>query len=261
MAGATLNVSQKWAAGTTIGAYPRSNWSQAALPPSGAPVGAATTTAVVGADGSLVFTGLADATQYFAAKSDGVGGYVGFSTPSYNAVSIAEAKRKLWKPAIVEDETMPRLMCYTNSAVTSGTLKLCGGSAIRAGVPVRNITFFTTVALVTPTNQWFCLVRERDNAVLAKTVDDLTAAWNINTPKTLAFATPYVPAADEAVWLGILVAAATAPTLPGAAAVTVMSLEPGPVCCNADAGLTTPASLGATVTPGAVQSAAWAGWG
>jgi hypothetical protein len=127
-------------------------------------------------------------------------------------------------------------------------------------VPVSSISFWTTVGVVNPTNQWFCLVRESDNAVLAKTTDDLTTAWAIATAKTLSFATPYVPTADAAVWLGIVVAAATAPTIPCATLAPHSSLEPGHWACNADAGLTTPASLGATVTPGAATVAGWAGW-
>lgn len=91
MASVTLNVSDRHAPGVTVGAYPRSNWTQGELPPTGAAVGSATTTAVVSATGTLTFTGLADATGYYAARSTGVGGYVSFSTPKLSGTFATSA--------------------------------------------------------------------------------------------------------------------------------------------------------------------------
>lgn len=52
--------------GTTVTAYPASNWSQAALPPAGAPVGSSAGVAATMASGAGTITGLADATNYYA---------------------------------------------------------------------------------------------------------------------------------------------------------------------------------------------------
>jgi len=58
-------------AGTTVKAYPASNWNPSHRPPSGAPVGASTAEAVVAADGSYVLTGLAAATPYYVTAEVG----------------------------------------------------------------------------------------------------------------------------------------------------------------------------------------------
>lgn len=79
MADMTINVSQFFAVGTSIGAYPKSAWREHELPPSGTPKGSATASANVGASGTVAFTGLADDTRYFATDASGTK-YVSFST-------------------------------------------------------------------------------------------------------------------------------------------------------------------------------------
>jgi hypothetical protein len=54
--------------GTSVGAYPKTNWTFSQLPPAGAAPGSATATATV-SSGSAAFTGLADNTEYFAGAS------------------------------------------------------------------------------------------------------------------------------------------------------------------------------------------------
>lgn len=72
---------QVFPAGTTVKAYPRTNWAKSEVPPSGAPKGAAVAEAVVAADGSYAFSGLAEKTNYFAAAEvAGAYRYVRFST-------------------------------------------------------------------------------------------------------------------------------------------------------------------------------------
>lgn len=64
---------------TTVTVYPQSNWSTGALPPSGAPVGSSTTSAVVSSASVLTFTGLTAGTAYYmTAEVDGAYRYVGF---------------------------------------------------------------------------------------------------------------------------------------------------------------------------------------
>jgi hypothetical protein len=78
---ATLYPSPQLPPGTSVGAYKASGWPQAQLPPSGAPVPSADTTATVGSDGSLAFTGLTDSTDYYAGASvNSVWRYVAFNT-------------------------------------------------------------------------------------------------------------------------------------------------------------------------------------
>ena len=67
----TLQVGDKFAATTTLKAYPVSNWLQSQLPPSGAPVGSSTSTATVGSDTTVTFTGLVDDTDYFVTDATG----------------------------------------------------------------------------------------------------------------------------------------------------------------------------------------------
>lgn len=81
MATHVLRSSDTFPVGTTVGAYPKSNWSQGALPPSGIAPGSATTTAVVQSDGTATFTGLTEDVDYFAGASvSGTWRYVRFHT-------------------------------------------------------------------------------------------------------------------------------------------------------------------------------------
>lgn len=81
---------QRFPAGTSVGAYPKSNWPASTYWPSGAAVGSATATATVGADSTLALTGLTDGTDYFL---HGLVGsehrYVSFSARSSSAVPTA----------------------------------------------------------------------------------------------------------------------------------------------------------------------------
>jgi len=87
----TLNNQQVFPVGTTVKAYLASNWSQANLPPSGAPKGAVAAEAVVAADGDVDLTGLGESIDYWAAAE--VGGswrYIHFRTavPAPTAESV-----------------------------------------------------------------------------------------------------------------------------------------------------------------------------
>lgn len=81
----------RFPAGTTVTVYPESNWPQAGRPPSGAPIGSSTTSAVVSTASVLTFTGLAAATRYYMTAS--VGGtyrYVAFQTPATSGRVLTE---------------------------------------------------------------------------------------------------------------------------------------------------------------------------
>jgi hypothetical protein len=108
---------------------------------------------------------------------------------------------------------------------------------------------------VTPTNQWFCLVRQSDLAVLAKTVDDTTNPWNANAVKTLALTSPLISPIDVVVYVGVVVVATTPPNFKTLTLDATVAAIPPVLAANSTAGLTTPASLGATAGPaGAVNS-------
>lgn len=80
MADVTLRGSaDRFPPGTSVGAYPASNWLAHLRPPSGAVVGAAAATAVVASDGSLAFSGLTEGERYYAhASVSGQDRYVAF---------------------------------------------------------------------------------------------------------------------------------------------------------------------------------------
>lgn len=162
--------------------------------------------------------------------------------------TLPSRREDAWKPAAAIAETFPRTHSGfgNQSALTSGTLRLGGGLVIPSGRTVSTITFCSaTQALVTGSNQWFCLVDTALN-VLGKTADDTSTAWAANTPKTLTLSAPYTPTADTPVYVGLLVVASTVPTLVGVniQAANLSAVSPG-LAGNSTTGLTTPASLGA----------------
>ncbi len=183
-----------------------------------------------------------------------------------NAASIGERrptpdKDRYWRPAAAIAETVSRVgKIESLTLLTSGTLSLFGGAVLPAGVEVSSISFSSAgTGANTPTNQWFCIVDLSTGTVLAKTADDTTTAWGVNTQKTLALASAYTPDIDTPVYLGVVVVAATAPTLFGAGVPSVAAGRTPMVAATADTGLTDPASLGATI--GAKTTLAGVAWG
>lgn len=71
MASLTLKNEQRFPVGTSVGLYPRANWLTWQLPPSGPPLGSATATATVAANGTLSFGGLPDSAEYYVHASVG----------------------------------------------------------------------------------------------------------------------------------------------------------------------------------------------
>jgi len=239
--------------GTSVSAYPRSNWAFWQRPPSGAPKGSPAETQVVGAGGSVTFSALADATDYYAyaASPDR---YVSFRTPAAVASggggggstsTQAERQRAGWVVTGAIQETGPRAAAGTAVNMPSGTLRLMGGCVLQAGVAITSMTLESVAAAVTPTHVWGCLVRLSDLAVLVKTNDD-TGAWAAASPKTLTFSAPYTPGADTVAYVGIVQVAATPATVAGwGPQIGLSSLAPI-MAGNSTTGLTDPASLGAT---------------
>jgi hypothetical protein len=251
-------ITEKYPVGTSVAAHPRAGRVDGA-----APVSTAVTTATVAADGSLTFVGLADGTPFVAyALISSVHTYQNFSTDPAPRVqkgresrfieTPSDLKRRLWLPGGALGETIARTDAATNlAALTSGTLRLVGNCVLPAGTIINRVAFFSgTTAGATLTNQWFAVVRQSDLAVLGKTADDTSTAWAANTLKELVLSSPVSVSDDTAVYLGVMVAATTVPTLLGVAlGNTVLSTGGGlgPILAgDSTTSLTNPASRGAT---------------
>lgn len=137
MATAVLQSSDRFPAGTTVGAYLASDWVPSKRPPSGAPPGSTVTTAVVAADGSLTFTGLADGVGYYAGADVSGWRYVGFTMPpagvSYLDATIVDAKGDLIvgtaADAVARKAVGSDGQVLTADAASAGGVKWAAGAA------------------------------------------------------------------------------------------------------------------------------------
>ncbi|MBP5922191.1 hypothetical protein F3K32_18225 [Streptomyces sp. LBUM 1483] len=150
-------------------------------------------------------------------------------------------------------ETNSRLRCGTTSTPTSGTLYLVP-VWLPKGLVVSNISFVSGgTAAVTPTNWWFTL-HNSAKVALARTADQLTAAWAANTAKTLAIAQATAGAASSYTttysglyYLGVMIKASTVCSLISEGAVPDVLASVSPGLGGTDTGLST----APTVTAGA----------
>lgn len=140
--------------------------------------------------------------------------------------------------------TVPRWTSAGSTTPTSGTLYLTP-IALPADLDVTSITFCSvTTGATSPSNWWFGLFDEQ-RAALALTADQLTAGWAANTAKTLALTAPATTTYEGVHYLGVMVAAATPPTLmttAGAPAATDIAAV-APKSGASTTGLTVPPSL------------------
>lgn len=129
--------------------------------------------------------------------------------------SIARSSLDLWAPTVGKASNFEvGLGSNAGAALTSGTLHLSAGLVIPAGMSVSTITFYTgTTAVGTPTNHWACLARLSDRVLVAVSADKADEAWAANTAKTFDFTAAYQPSQDTALWVGLMVAAGTPPTI------------------------------------------------
>lgn len=87
-----LGTSHPFPIAQAVGAYPRTNWLTADLPPAGAPAGAALETVNVAADGTLTFLTLLPNSVYFAyAALGGVHTYIKFRTDRFERKAVNTA--------------------------------------------------------------------------------------------------------------------------------------------------------------------------
>jgi hypothetical protein len=111
-------------------------------------------------------------------------------------------------------ETTPRaLATSTLTLPTAATHTLFGGIVLPAGRTITNVNFHYTTAAATITIFYVSLIRASDRLVLATSANS-TAAWAAApATKTGALSTPYTPDVDTPVYVGIALAATTAPVI------------------------------------------------
>lgn len=154
---------------------------------------------------------------------------------------------KLWTPPGALAETIPRWSANNNTALTSGVL-WCFPLTLPAGKTITSISFFNAVTIATATRQWFCLIDQATRAILRNTSDATNAAWTQNTVKTLNLTSTYTSSVEKAVYLGIMVAAGTMPSLKGSTALATALAGLAPILCGtSNTGLTTPLAEGTVI--------------
>lgn len=162
----------------------------------------------------------------------------------------AQPFRDPWAPTNVIYESQSRMTAMAAQSITSQTMRLAAGVVLRAGVPCTAIQFYSAnTAASVPLNQWFCLVRQSDRAILAVTSDDTTTAWAAQAQKSLTIASgPYIPPVDTPAWIAIVVRATTAPNLAGFSVIGGAADRAPIIAGNSSTGQTTPLTVGTVVT-------------
>lgn len=153
--------------------------------------------------------------------------------------------------------SIQRVQANSNAlaALASGRLSLYA-IYLPSGTDITNIAFMSGgTAAVSPTNQWFALYDKNLNKI-AVTADGTTGAWVANSFKSLALSAPYTTTYDGIYYLGIMVAAATVPTLMGASVTSnvLMGSIPRLAFATTSIGLTNPLSAPATAVFSAAQA-------
>jgi hypothetical protein len=163
------------------------------------------------------------------------------------ARSGAVASEALTAPSGIVAETIARTGTglANVAALTSGTLQLTSVGLMAGQVVSTCKVMAGTQLAVTPTNQWVALIRLSDLAVLGKTADLTTAAWAASAFQTFTFSPSITIASDGAYAVGLLVVAATPPSLRGIANTGAISNQVPQSSGKSNTGLTTPAGLGA----------------
>lgn len=168
--------------------------------------------------------------------------------PSPTAYSDRQTRDAVRPTAVVEN--FSRITTMANiSPLASGSLQCVAGAVIPAGMAINTISLYSgTTAVSVPLNQWFCLLDMSRN-VLVKSVDDTTTAWAANAKKGLALASTFTPTVNTAVYVCVNVVATAVPSLTGissAGAGSLINQSAPSLGGTSTAGLTDPASLGAT---------------
>jgi hypothetical protein len=142
-------------------------------------------------------------------------------------------------------ETLPGATPFgaVSAPTTTGVAHL-HGVYLPKGAVVTNLTVVSgATAAGTPTNQWFALCND-SRQTLRYTVNDTTAAWNANTPKTLGLTSTYTTTYSGLHYIAVVVTATTMPPFRGinVNAGTMTGINGQSFASST--GLTTPAAFG-----------------
>lgn len=164
------------------------------------------------------------------------------------ASSDLDYNHPLIQPPGVFVQNVARQAATSTASAQTGILRLMG-MVVPAGRQITKVTVAPTSAPSSPINQWACLVRPSDMAVLSKSTDQGTALTTQGQPFVYT-GLNYTPANDEFIYVGVVyngssqwycaVAYSGSTASPGPA-VTIPPILVG----NSTTGLTNPASLGA----------------
>lgn len=149
-------------------------------------------------------------------------------------------------------ETSSRLRCGTNSTPTSGTLYLVP-IWLPKGFVVNNIAFSSSgTAGVSLTNWWFSL-HDSAKKMIARTADQLAAAWAASTTKQIAIAqttagagTSYTTTYAGLHYLGLMIKATTVPSIVSEGSIADFLASTAPGFGGTDAGLSAPPTVSGT---------------
>ena len=170
---------------------------------------------------------------------------VGASTLEWDANHFSGGNFVTGTVANTIAETLPGATPFgAVAAPTTTGIAHLHGVYLPKGTVVTNLTVVSgSVAAGTPTNQWFALCND-SRQVLRYTVNDLTAAWNVNTPKTLGLTSTYTTTYSGLHYIAVVVTATTMPSFRGinvnAGTMTGISGQ----SFASSTGLTTPAAFG-----------------
>lgn len=173
--------------------------------------------------------------------------------PAYKEPRASGPVGRMWLPATAKMENMDRAdSAFANAAVfATGVLRVWPLGMQRAGDTLSGLWVTSaTTAAVTPTNYWACLIRVSDRQIMAVSADKTTTAWAANTGKQFDFVTPYTADKDEQMWVGMMVAAATVPSLAGITNTSngaIAILGSPTISGSSNTGLTTPLAVGTII--------------
>lgn len=179
-----------------------------------------------------------------------------------NVQVIGERKRLLAQRTAAIDETLAdrRSASAATPLGVSGRLTLLGQVLLPAEVPVTNIVVLSgSTAMVTPSNQWTTLIKVSDLSIIAKSADDTTNAWATQVEKAFAITGgPITQTSDVLAYIGLVIVAATMPTVVGVTDVPSLAALAPAVGGLSTSGLTNPASLTSVNAPTVTGSRGYA---
>lgn len=155
----------------------------------------------------------------------------------------------LLMPPGVFSQNVLRAHATSAISVSSGQLRLMGLLA-PAGKQITKVWVSPSQSPGAVTNQWACIVRPSDLAVLSKGTDLGSTAFPATGQPLILPGLDYTPATDEMIYIGVVLVGGS-PWVVGVS-YSGSSTSPGPAADlppmlvgNSTAGLTNPASLGA----------------